>query len=98
MKIGMMVNGSIFSYDGESSQAFEDSRNAFMEAVTAAQTTQDSGCSCTREVPKNRVDVSSTKRYIDGSIDDIMQAPRRSHQIRRYGGFSAGSWRVLRLP
>lgn len=73
MKIGMMVNGSIFSYDGESSQAFEDSRNAFMEAVTAAQTTQDSGCSCTREVPKNRVDVSSTKRYIDGSIDDIMQ-------------------------
>lgn len=73
MKIGMMVNGNIFSYDGESSQAFEDSINAFMEAVTATQTTQDSGCSCTREVLKNRVDVSSTKRYINGSIDDIMQ-------------------------
>ena len=73
MKIGMMVNGNIFSYDGESSQTFEDSRNAFMEAVTATQTTQDSGCSCTREVLKNRVDVSSTKRYLNGSIDDIMQ-------------------------
>ena len=62
MKIGMMVNGNIFSYDGESSQAFEDSRNAFMEAVTATQTTQDSGCSCTREVLKNRVECVEYKK------------------------------------
>ena len=71
MKIDMMVNGNIFSYNGEPSQIFEDSRNAFMEAATAVHAIQDCGCTC--EAPKTRVNVSNIKRYIAGSIDDIMQ-------------------------
>ena len=71
MKIDMMVNGNIFSYNGEPSQTFEDSRNAFMEAATAVHATQ--GCGCTCEAPKTRVNVSTIKRCIAGSIDDIMQ-------------------------
>jgi len=71
MKIDMMVNGNIFSYNGEPSQAFEDSRNAFMEAATAVHAIQDCGCTC--EATKTRVNVSNIKRYIAGSIDDIMQ-------------------------
>lgn len=71
MKIDMTVNGNIFSYNGEPSQTFEDSRNAFMEAATTVHAIQDCGCTC--EAPKTRVNVSTIKRYIAGSIDDIMQ-------------------------
>ncbi len=71
MKIDMMVNGNIFSYNGEPSQIFENSRNAFMEAATAVHAIQDCGCTC--EAPKTRVNVLNIKRYLAGSIDDIMQ-------------------------